>query len=155
MLIYKKVLLFFFSIMLIGEVFPSGKIVNTSMPCKLLEGISSREYSIYLPESYGKDKNKKYPVCYLLHGGNCSCTDWDTYGNLRVVADSLIKCGEMEEMIIVCPEGNKNNMIWFLIGNMKISFFLNLYHILKRTIMLMHVKRADSLPVIQWVEEHQ
>ena len=49
-LIYKKVLLFIFSIMLTGEVFPGGKIVNTSMPCKLLEGISSREYSVYLPD---------------------------------------------------------------------------------------------------------
>lgn len=85
MLRYKKVLLFIFSIMLMGEVFSNGRIVNTSMPCKLLEGISSREYSIYLPESYGKNKNKKYPVCYLLHGGNCSCTDFTYEANIALV----------------------------------------------------------------------
>ena len=55
MLRHKKILFFFFYVILVGEVFSNGKIVNTSMPCKLLEGISSREYSIYLPESYGKD----------------------------------------------------------------------------------------------------
>lgn len=97
----------------ITDIFGQGRMINTSMPCSLLEGVSSREYSIYLPESYSQNNDRRYPVCYLLHGGNCSCTDWDTYGNVSVLADSLIKNGEMKEMILVCPEGNKNNMIWF------------------------------------------
>lgn len=95
------------------DIFGQGKMINTSMPCSLLKGIMSREYSIYLPESYSRNPEKKYPVCYLLHGGNCSCTDWETYGNISAIADSLIQNGEMNEMILVCPEGNKNNMIWF------------------------------------------
>lgn len=109
-----------------GNMFSQGRVINTTMPCRLLDGITEREYSIYLPESYDKDENRKYPVCYLLHGGNCACTDWDTFGRLRIVADSLIQCGEMKEMIFVCPEGNKNNMIWFNAPHWKYEdFFFN------------------------------
>lgn len=85
----------------------------TRMPCKLLQGIHEREYAIYLPPSYDAEPARKYPVLYLLHGGNCSHADWETYGHLQAVADSLIAAASAKEMIIVCPEGNKNNMIWF------------------------------------------
>lgn len=90
-----------------------GTVTHTTMPCTLLQGITEREYSIYLPPSYEEDKAKTYPVLYLLHGGGCSNTDWEQYGGLSHLADSLIACGQMEEMVVVCPEANKDNMIWF------------------------------------------
>lgn len=90
-----------------------GRMMETKMKCTLLKGITEREYSVYLPESYDKNPDAAYPVCFLLHGGNCSNTDWETYGQISTMADSLIRAGVMEEMILVCPEGNKNNMIWF------------------------------------------
>ncbi len=90
-----------------------GTVTYTKMPCTLLQGITEREYTIYLPPSYETDTVRTYPVLYLLHGGNCSNIDWERYGGLSHLADSLITCGQMKEMIVVCPEANKNNMIWF------------------------------------------
>ena len=46
-----------------------GKVLTLKMPCKLLNGISEREYSIYLPGSYNTNELKSYPVLYLMHGG--------------------------------------------------------------------------------------
>lgn len=90
-----------------------GTVTEKTMPCKLLKGITEREYSIYLPGGYAEDTDKTYPVLYLLHGGGGSHTDWQRVGNLKHLADSLIDCGAVEDMIIVCPEANKNNMIYF------------------------------------------
>lgn len=90
-----------------------GTVTHTTMPCTLLQGITEREYTIYLPPSYEGNTTTTYPVLYLLHGGGCSNTDWEQYGKLSHVMDSLIACGRIEEMIVVCPEANKDNMIWF------------------------------------------
>ena len=79
----------------------------------MLQGITEREYTIYLPDDYYLSDTCSYPVLYLLHGGNCSNTDWVHWGNLQVVTDSLVAKGLSSKMIIVCPEANKNNMIWF------------------------------------------
>lgn len=91
----------------------SSQLEVKTMPCQLLEGITEREFSIYLPKEYGQDTLKRYPVLYLMHGGGESNTVWQQRGHLRHVADSLINHGAIEEMIIVCPEANKNNMIYF------------------------------------------
>ena len=93
--------------------FAGGRVEYKTMPCRLLQGITEREYTVYLPPDYDTDTQRSYPVLYLLHGGGCSNTDWETYGGLCHLADSLIACGAMERMVIVCPEANKNNMIWF------------------------------------------
>ena len=53
-------------------VMAEAKTLSLKMPCKLLSGITERDYSIYLPDSYGKDVQKTYPVLYLLHGGGLS-----------------------------------------------------------------------------------
>lgn len=83
------------------------------MPCTLLSDISHRSYSIYLPGSYDADTLRRYPVLYLMHGGGESHTVWQRKGRLRELADSLIACGAMNDMVIVCPEANENNMMYF------------------------------------------
>ena len=90
-----------------------GRLEEKKMPCKLLEGIAERDYSIYLPGSYDTDSLRQYPVLYLMHGGGESHTIWQRKGNLRQMADSLIDCHAIGEMIIVCPEGNEQNMMYF------------------------------------------
>lgn len=90
-----------------------GTLSELKMPCKLLQGVTERDYSIYLPGGYEENADKVYPVLYLLHGGGESNTVWQRNGNLKHWADSLIDCGAIEEMIIVCPEANKNNMVYF------------------------------------------
>lgn len=90
-----------------------GRIETKTMPCKLLKGIDEREYSIYLPGSYNDKTEQKFPVLYLMHGGGESNSVWQQKGYLRQLADSLIDCGAARDMIIVCPEGNKQNMMYF------------------------------------------
>lgn len=120
----KQVALFLMAWLCCLPMLAQGTVTHTTMPCTLLQGITEREYSIYLPPSYEEDKAKTYPVLYLLHGGGCSNTDWEQYGGLSHLADSLIACGQMEEMVIVCPEANKNNMIWFNADHWRYEDFL-------------------------------
>lgn len=90
-----------------------GKLSELQMPCKLLKGVTHRDYSIYLPDGYETNTHKRYPVLYLLHGGGESHTDWQRKGNIKQHADSLIRHGIIGDMILVCPEANQNNMIYF------------------------------------------
>ena len=90
-----------------------GKMQTLKMPCKLLNGISEREYSIYLPSSYDTNKLKNYPVLYLMHGGGGSNTDWEKIHHISEVANRLISNGNIDEMVIVCAEGNQQNMMYF------------------------------------------
>lgn len=90
-----------------------GKLSELQMPCKLLKGVTHRDYSIYLPDGYETNTHKRYPVLYLLHGGGESHTDWQRKGNIKQHADSLIRHGIIDDMILVCPEANQNNMIYF------------------------------------------
>ena len=97
-----------------------GQMIERTMPCRLLHGITERPYSIYLPPSYNIKNSRLYPVLYLLHGGGGAHTDWDKHERRSVTADSLIACGAISEMIIVCAEGNQNNMMYFNAGTEKI-----------------------------------
>ncbi len=91
-----------------------GKFVSATMPCKLLNGVKERRYGIYLPGSYDEAiDNRKYPVLYLLHGGGGAHTDWEQWNHLSAVADSLIACHAMKDMIVVCAEGNDQHMMYF------------------------------------------
>jgi S-formylglutathione hydrolase len=73
-----------------------------------LEGNSADpEVSIYLPPSYKKQPNRRYPVIYLLHGFTDTDAQW--YGlvkhwiNLPEVVDKVFADGGVNEMIIVTP----------------------------------------------------
>lgn len=90
-----------------------GKLMSLKMPCQLLKGIKERDYSIYLPGSYATDTLRSYPVLYLMHGGGGAHTDFEHYHQISHMADSLIDCGAIGDMIIVMPEGNKQNMMYF------------------------------------------
>ncbi|WP_253952457.1 alpha/beta hydrolase-fold protein [Xylanibacter muris] len=82
------------------------------LPCRLLNGFTEWDYSVCLPDSYDKNKDRRYPVLYLLHGGGCPHTQWEEHGGLTALVDELVNDGDMEEMIIVCPEANKHRMSW-------------------------------------------
>lgn len=104
----------------------AGRVEQKTMPCKLLQGVAEREYSVYLPGGYDEDTLRTYPVLYLMHGGGESHTVWQQRGNLCHLADSLIGNGTIGEMVIVCPEANKNNMIYFNAPHWKFEdYFFN------------------------------
>ncbi|MBQ6578671.1 MAG: alpha/beta hydrolase [Bacteroidales bacterium] len=98
-----------------------GRIETVTMRTNTLKGVSTRDFSILLPESYSSEPGKTYPVLYLLHGGGGHHTDWPTQGNLLSTYDTLVKEGKTDEMIIVCPEGGENLMIWFNLGEWRYS----------------------------------
>ena len=79
-----------------------------------LEGDSpDRDVSIYLPPSYASDRNRRYPVVYMLHGYTNSDEGWFGPGvksgfqsagaTLPTVADNAIAGGAAREMILVMP----------------------------------------------------
>lgn len=53
---------------------------------------SSREYFVHLPESYQANKQRKYPVLYILHG------QWDTIG---AVASIETISNDIPELIVI------------------------------------------------------
>jgi S-formylglutathione hydrolase FrmB len=69
---------------------------------------ADREYTIFLPKSYETDKDKKYPILYLLHGMMDTNKGWEGRGHLKDVADQLMASGEACEMIIVTPDAGGN-----------------------------------------------
>lgn len=60
---------------------------------------------IYLPPSYNKNNEKKYPVMYLQHGVGESETGWIWNGKANFIMDNLIAEDKSEEMILVMCSG--------------------------------------------------
>ena len=95
----------------------AGKIVRETVHGASLEknvtGESpDRSVLVYLPPSYDKSPNKKYPVVYLLHGIGDTNEVWITnwrkdasgYGTIPDLMDKGIAEGRFGEMIIVMPD---------------------------------------------------
>ena len=60
---------------------------------------------VYLPSDYAKRAEKEvFPVLYLQHGMWGNENDWYEKGNLLGIMDSLLQCGEVEEMVIIMPD---------------------------------------------------
>jgi S-formylglutathione hydrolase FrmB len=79
-----------------------------------LEGDSpDRDVSVYLPPSYQTERNRRYPVVYLLHGYTNTDEGWFGPGTksgfqsagttLPAVADSALASHASREMILVMP----------------------------------------------------
>ena len=64
------------------------------------------KYSVLLPASYVADKDKKYPVVYMLHGLG---DDHNSWNGKYLTANSKIKTlessGKISEMIYIFPDG--------------------------------------------------
>lgn len=67
---------------------------------------SSRRLSVYTPPLYESEKDKAYPVLYLLHGSGGDENAWVELGNVARIMDNLIAEGKAEPMIVVMPNGN-------------------------------------------------
>lgn len=61
------------------------------------------KFSLYLPSGY-ETSNRRYPVLYLLHGGGGDHSDWIQLGNVQAIADTSVRAGKAEPMIIVMPD---------------------------------------------------
>ena len=61
---------------------------------------------VYTPASYENQRNKTYPVLYLLHGNNDTAAGWTMVGNANYILDNLIAEAKAQEMIVVMPFGH-------------------------------------------------
>jgi enterochelin esterase-like enzyme len=80
---------------------PHGKIDTIAYPSKTV-GVT-RKALIYTPPGF--DKEKKYPVLYLLHGIGGDQKEWLNGGQPQVILDNLYAQGKLEPMIVVMPNG--------------------------------------------------
>ena len=82
---------------------PRGSVRTHSFASPSL-GVTKR-YLVYLPPSYARERQRRYPVAYYLHGLWGDETNWVRLGRLDRAMDSLV-AGGAAEMIVVMPDGD-------------------------------------------------
>lgn len=64
-----------------------------------------RDMYVYTPPGYGVNRNRPYPVLYLLHGFSDDASGWTAVGRAHVILDNLISSGKAKPMLVVMPLG--------------------------------------------------
>ena len=78
---------------------PHGSVTRHVYHSDVLGG--EREIYVYTPPNY--DRNRRYPVLYLLGGSGELASNWNTEGRAGFIADNLIAEGKALPMIIAMP----------------------------------------------------
>jgi len=65
----------------------------------------TRHIMVYTPPGYEGDKEKRYPVLYLQHGGGEDETGWVRQGRMNFILDNLIAEKKAVPMIVVMEKG--------------------------------------------------
>lgn len=70
----------------------------------------ARRVLVYLPPSYARQAERRFPVLYLLHGATSTPDEWvdGTYPGLDLAEamDGLVRQGAVPEFIVVMPDAN-------------------------------------------------
>jgi S-formylglutathione hydrolase len=82
------------------------QVLGKSLEGNLLGETASPDVSIYLPPSYATERDRRYPVVYLLHGYTNS--DLGYFGategrQLHLIAERVFGAGQAQEMILIMP----------------------------------------------------
>jgi len=72
-----------------------------------------KQFAVYLPASYERERTRRYPVAYYLHGLWGDEWNWVRQGRLDATLDSLTAHGT-REMIVVMPDGDDG---WYTTWN--------------------------------------
>ncbi|MFO0959620.1 MAG: alpha/beta hydrolase-fold protein [Isosphaeraceae bacterium] len=64
-----------------------------------------RRIFVYTPPSYDADRETRYPVLYLQHGGGEDETGWPDQGKMSFILDNLIADGKAKPMLVVMEQG--------------------------------------------------
>jgi S-formylglutathione hydrolase FrmB len=100
----KKHYLFFLLFTITSTLFAQSKVMESlSMKSALLN--TEVNYSIYLPDGY-EHSERQYPVVYLLNGYTGDETNWIQSGGMQRIVDHEIEQGNVQEMVIVMPDGD-------------------------------------------------
>ena len=87
------------------------KVHGTSLEGNLIGDSPDRDVSVYLPPSYAKDKKRRYPVIYFLHGYTDSDAKWfglagKHWIHLPQTLDKALANKAVQEMIVVMPNAD-------------------------------------------------
>jgi enterochelin esterase-like enzyme len=67
---------------------------------------SWRNFYMYTPPGYDQNKDEKYPVLYILHGGGEDQRGWANQGKTDLIIDNLIADKKAVPMLVVMVDGN-------------------------------------------------
>ncbi len=83
------------------------KVHSLALEGNLIGDPADREVSVYLPPSYQKNADQRFPVLYLLHGFTDTDSQWfgweDHWINLQHVIEESLAEELSKEMIVVMP----------------------------------------------------
>ena len=79
----------------------AGSIVTDTVKSQILG--ADVVCNVYLPNGFGKEEGRLYPVIYLLHGLSDDYRAWRDRGQMQTVVDELIGSGECVPVVIVMP----------------------------------------------------
>lgn len=77
-----------------------GKIVTGQVQTELLP--LPLDFRVYLPPCYQQERERRYPVLYLIHGQSFNDDQWDRLG-ADESADRLVADGQVSPFLIVMP----------------------------------------------------
>ena len=79
------------------------KVHGVSLEGNLENDAVEREVLVFLPPSYGKEKNRRYPVIYALHGYSIGAEQWSHEIHVPQTVEGAFAQGA-KEMIVVLPD---------------------------------------------------
>jgi enterochelin esterase-like enzyme len=90
---------------------PSRQIKGTGLSWQLATYKSQamgeeREYGLILPSEYKENPQQRYPVIFLLHGGNDNARSWQDEIGIISVLHQLYQSKRLPPSIIITPDGN-------------------------------------------------
>ena len=88
---------------------PHGTVESVHYYSKSLQ--MTNQAVVYLPPGYMMNRDKKYPVFYLISGTTDTEEVYYKVGRVNYILDNLIAEGLAEEMIVVLPYGNPYKLL--------------------------------------------
>ena len=88
---------------------PHGRIEYASYYSKSLG--ATNHAVVYLPPRYMQDRDKKYPVFYLISGTTDTEEVYYKVGRVNYILDNLLADKAAKEMIVVMPYGNPTKLL--------------------------------------------
>jgi len=82
---------------------PHGEIRERWYHSEIIAG--PRRFFIYTPPGYDQNRDTRYPVLYLQHGGGEDERAWPIQGRVGQIMDNLIAAGKAQPMLIVMERG--------------------------------------------------
>lgn len=83
------------------------KVYSAALEGNLIGDPAEREVTVYLPPSYQKNPESRFPVLYMLHGFTDTDSQWfgweEHWINLQTVIEQSLAEGLSKEMIVVMP----------------------------------------------------